>query len=450
MRASIVFAAAMFVDCTHAALSVRVIVGPHLVPLHLSRSRIALAKLSASRRNWKKDERTRRAALEAAFTQIDKDGDSTLDFEELCAAGFDAEYLFEKLDANKDGFLSRNEFVDSLVAMYTSEGPCSEWEMDDLAALQRCNELLPFVDKSTPSSPGSVWGSRTIRRAITEPRFELVSLVAVLVTSLSYAVGTLNDLSAAQRFWLAMTEDFFTVVFAVEYVLRWWGRSFSKRSLVEPAGIIDLLSFAPLLVQLITTTATSGPFVTDAMPFEVSIEASGFAFAFLRLLRVLRLQRYVQDIQSFRRFEEALGLQTEVKPYQLEVARVITSIFTLLFISSGLIYNAEHIQNPQLPDFFTALYFGLTTLTTVGFGDITPITAEGRLVVSASILVGVAIIPVQLSSLAEALLGRGSISLPASSPAVTMAPCRVCGATDHPADASFCYRCGTSYKVLDR
>jgi hypothetical protein len=193
------------------------------------------------------DERTRRAALEAAFTQIDTDGSSTLDREELSRAGFDADYVLSQLDANCDGALSRDEFVDQLVALYTNEGPCSAWEEDDLVSLQRRVEQLP-------QQAGSVWGSRTVRRAITEPRFELVSLVAVLTTSLCYAVGTLNGLSSDQRFALSTIESFFTVVFAVEYVLRWWGRSFSKRSLVEPAALIDLVSFAPLLVQLVLTT----------------------------------------------------------------------------------------------------------------------------------------------------------------------------------------------------
>lgn len=386
--------------------------------------------------------------LEAAFTQIDNDGSASLDKAELYGAGFDAEYVLAELDANKDGSLSRDEFVDSLVALYSVEGPCSVWEQDDLVSLRKRNEMLPSVDRAPG---GSVWGSRTVRRAITEPRFELVSLVAVLVTSMCYAVGTLNDLTVAQRFWLLATEDFFTVVFAVEYALRWWGRSFSKRSLVEPSGLIDLFSFAPLLIQLVLTTMTDGPFVYPSPLIDGTAEANG-SFAFLRLLRVLRLQRYVQNIQSFRRFEVALGFRgTQVKPYQLEVARVVVSIFTLLFISSGLIYNAEHLQNPQLPDYFTALYFGLTTLTTVGFGDITPITAEGRLVVSLSILVGIAIIPVQLANLGEALLGGGLSESPegaqggASTPraiSASAARCGECGAAGHQSNAAFCFACG--------
>jgi len=45
------------------------------------------------------------------------------------------------------------------------------------------------------------------------------------------------------------------------------------------------------------------------------------------------------------------------------------TIVTLLSVASGLIYTAEHDVNPEIPDYFAALYFGLTTLTTVGFGD---------------------------------------------------------------------------------
>ena len=60
--------------------------------------------------------------------------------------------------------------------------------------------------------------------------------------------------------------------------------------------------------------------------------------------------------------------------------------------ASGLIYAAESGSNTQITDFFDALYFGLTTLTTVGFGDITPVTPVGRLIVSASTVVGIALV----------------------------------------------------------
>ena len=71
-------------------------------------------------------------------------------------------------------------------------------------------------------------------------------------------------------------------------------------------------------------------------------------------------------------------------------------------------------MNPAFSDFFAALYFGLTTLTTVGFGDIYPITPAGRGVVGLSILFGVTIIPVQLSNLANAIINDSQL-LPSSS-----------------------------------
>jgi voltage-gated potassium channel len=405
------------------------------------------------------DEHTLRAALESAFTAIDRDDNAELDSEELARAGFDPELLLTWLDVNRDGKISRDEFVESLLELYSGDSASSMWNQKELRRrvqlysadsassmwnqkeLRRLHELL---------SGGSVWGSRTVLRAINAPRFELISLVAVLVTALCYAVGTLPELGNESRFWLNNVEADFTVVFLVEFVLRWWSRSFSLKYLLKPTSLIDLLSIVPTLLAILVTTTTVGP-MYDPMLLEgydgfVLPDLQDDGFAFLRLARVLRLQRYVQDIRSFRRFEAALGFNPlDVQPYQLEVARVVSSIFTLLFVSSGLIYKVEHLQNEKLPDFFTALYFGLTTLTTVGFGDIVPVTAEGRLVVSVSILAGIAIIPVQLSSLAEAIVNRGSSGATAGAKPLqgtaSSATCGLCGATGHSPKANFCYNC---------
>ena len=171
----------------------------------------------------------------------------------------------------------------------------------------------------------------------------------------------------------------------------------------------------------------------------------------LRLLRVLKFQRVLTDQKTYADFEMAIGMRkrtSDVRPYQLNLARVIISIFTLVSVSTGLIYTAEHETNPQIPDYFTALYFGLTTLTTVGFGDITPVTFEGRMVVGASILAGVAIIPAQAASLAESFLDfQKERELQKKPKAKRKAPlgrgkCDACGAGPHRKDAFFCWSCG--------
>jgi voltage-gated potassium channel Kch len=79
-------------------------------------------------------------------------------------------------------------------------------------------------------------------------------------------------------------------------------------------------------------------------------------------------------------------------------------MFTLLSVASGLIYTTEHEVNPDISNYFSALYFGLTTLTTVGFGDIVLITAEGWFVASMSILAEVSIIPAQAANLVDVIV----------------------------------------------
>lgn len=220
----------------------------------------------------------------------------------------------------------------------------------------------------------------------------------------------------------------------------------------------------------------------------LSSTSANSALLNLRLLRILKFQRILTDKDTYMKFELALGMRmSDVRPYQLQLARVAVSIFTLVSVSTGLIYAAEHEVNPQIPDYFTALYFGLTTLTTVGFGDISPVTSQGRLVVCATILAGVAIVPAQAASLAEAyldfqkeriegqqqqrLLLRRPAPLTASSSssssvAATTATssasssaeigttgtggdgagggrcCGECGASHQRVDASFCWSCG--------
>lgn len=147
-------------------------------------------------------------------------------------------------------------------------------------------------------------------------------------------------------------------------------------------------------------------------------------------------------------------------------------------MSAGLIYAAEHELNPALPDLFSAMYFCLTTIFTVGFGDVTPVTTLGRLIVCVAILAGAAIIPLQISAFVEALIGfrrdlehkqraagnKVAVTVDQDGDeekayefTMTLQPdgtlkkvmtgaliaCRVCDAKPHRAKAKFCWSCGS-------
>lgn len=239
-------------------------------------------------------------------------------------------------------------------------------------------------------------GSKKLAAFFALPIVDVGQASLVLLSSLLLAVGTIQTLPEQVINGIFITEDLIGYAFFLDFLFRWYSKGFKKSYLLNPFSLIDAVFILPVILR-------GMPALAALLPGSVS---SSSGLINLRLLRILRLQLVLSDLETFGKFELALGLKpSDIRPYQLQLARVILSIFTLISVSSGLIYTSEHTANPTaFPDYFTALYFGLTTLTTVGFGDIVPITFNGRLVVSGSILAGVAIIPIQTASFFEALL----------------------------------------------
>jgi len=308
--------------------------------------------------------------------------------------------------------------------------------------------IAPASLREKNALPGAAW----IGRLLAEPVVEITEAYLVILSSILVAMATLS-LSPS---WQITIEDWQNVIaytFVVEFVARWYA---------SDKGIFRYLSQPLVLVDVVVVILPVVlPFLSGIPPWLTS--QSGLIN--LRLLRILRLQRVLQDLETFSSFAAALGLgdgAKQVKPFQLQLARVILSLFTLLSVSAGLIYAAEHGVNPDMENYFSALYFGLTTLTTVGFGDITPVTSQGKLVVSASILAGVTIIPAQAAALVESLMNaqeerelelngtdtlpreqrNNSKSLPSSAVDATT-PCPSCGATFHWTSAKYCWSCGS-------
>jgi voltage-gated potassium channel len=113
-------------------------------------------------------------------------------------------------------------------------------------------------------------------------------------------------------------------------------------------------------------------------------------FRILRLIRFIDLKIYFLHINS----EDGVIF-----------ARILFTLFTIIFVYSGLIYQVEHPVNTEaFETFLDAFYFSVVTMTTVGFGDVTPISEVGRLLTVLMILTGIAVIPWQLGDLIKQLL----------------------------------------------
>lgn len=340
--------------------------------------------------------------------------------------------------------------------------------------------------------PGAAYFARNVDR----PQVELFNAACVASALLLFAVQTL-ELSPEVRALLQRAEQSIALGFGLEYMVRWYSQNLNPRHVLEPQILLDLLSFFPTLLQLVLPLAAGVALDKLGMSNDPTLVVlygkvyyglgtwAGADFVFLRLVRLIKLQRFLLDNASFSSLQLELGMEPRsIKPWQLQLARAFTSIFALLVVASGCIYEAE----PQIPDYFTALYYGVQVLTN-GNDAIVPLTTEGRFAVTGSILAGIAIIPLQVSKLAQAYFQReqdtcvlpdgdveGAYCLfPEAEPAGTSAEltqaqadmiaarvltlmeereamrqqqaegivCGQCGATGHHSDATFCYRCSS-------
>jgi voltage-gated potassium channel len=192
-------------------------------------------------------------------------------------------------------------------------------------------------------------------------------------------------------------------IFAVEYLLRLIAAPDKLKYLFSFYSLIDLIAILPVLTG-----------ITDV--------------SFIRILRWFRILRLLRFIEG-----KALLGNLDREDSSI-VTRILFTIFSIIFIYSGLIYQVEHPVNPKFGTFFDAVYFAVATMTTVGFGDITPTSNAGKLMTVLMILSGIALIPWQLGDLIK--------QVAKSANKVNLA-CPKCQLASHDLDASFCKRCGT-------
>jgi voltage-gated potassium channel len=241
--------------------------------------------------------------------------------------------------------------------------------------------------------------------------FDLILIVAILSSIIITMLDTVMDLHIRFAHLFYVLEWVFTVAFTVEYVMRLSVVAQPKRYALSFFGIVDLLAVLPTYLSLLVIGSQ----------YLIVIRA----VRILRIFRVLKMTRYVGEAD--------LLWSTLVKARR-KIFIFISTILTLVLIFGALMYLIEGPDNgfTSIP---RAMYWAVVTMTTVGFGDITPHTTLGQILTSLIMLVGYSIIAVPTGIFA-AELAAGIRD------ARQQAPCPACRMQGHQADAKFCRGCG--------
>ena len=234
--------------------------------------------------------------------------------------------------------------------------------------------------------------------------FILTSIIVVMLDSVSALKARYGDLFFA-------LEWFFTIVFTIEYVLRLICIRKPERYVFSALGLIDLLAIIPSYLSLIFAGAQS-----------------------LMVLRALRLLRIFRIFRLVHFLSEMKFLSVAIKNSLRKISIFILFVLTSVVILGSIIYLVEGEEHgfTSIPQ---SVYWAIVTITTVGYGDIAPVTPLGQMIASFIMLLGYGIIAVPTGIITT------EMAIAARSKKQDNRACPSCGREGHDEDAKFCKYC---------
>ncbi len=199
----------------------------------------------------------------------------------------------------------------------------------------------------------------------------------IIFSIITFSIETVPDLSPAICRALQVTELIVVVLFTIEYILRIYVSKLRIRYIFSFFGLVDILAILPFYLAL-----------------GVDLRAIRI-FRMLRLFRILKLAKYNKALS---RFSRAINIAKE----ELIIFGFVTA--GMLYISALGIYFFEHKAQPEaFKSVFHSLWWAVTTLTTVGYGDMFPITVGGKIFTFVILMVGLGVVAVPTGLIAAAL-----------------------------------------------
>lgn len=245
-------------------------------------------------------------------------------------------------------------------------------------------------------------------------KFFDVSLLIVIVASvLVVMLESVQQLDQAYSRLFSVLEWFFTIVFTIEYILRLYCVYRPWKYATSFFGIVDLLATFPTYLSLVIT----------GTQYFVVIRA-------LRLLRVFRIFKLGHFLSEGAIIVNALrASRAKITVFIIFVLLMVTIIGSIMYLVEGGSEDSDFSSIPR------GIYWAIVTLTTVGYGDITPVTGIGQFLSAVVMILGYAVIAVPTGIVSAELIAEHKHI-------TNTQACRFCGSEGHDDDAGFCKYCG--------
>lgn len=251
--------------------------------------------------------------------------------------------------------------------------------------------------------------------------FDIILFIIIIFSIILIMLESVKSIDADYHRILLTLEWVVTIFFTIEYIARIVCIKKPKSYIFSFYGIVDFLSTIPLYLSYI--------FAGSQVLLAVR------TFRLLRVFRILKLVQFLGEASQLKKALKASRAKITVFLFAVLIASVMLG--TLMYIVEG-----DEAGFTSIP---TSIYWTIVTLTTVGYGDIAPITPQGQLIATIIMLLGYGIIAVP-TGIVTAEFGKstGSTNQESGKKYVHLntQSCPTCGKEGHRDDASHCYNCG--------
>ena len=239
--------------------------------------------------------------------------------------------------------------------------------------------------------------------------FDVVLLVAILISVGVVMLESVPEINEDYSKELRVAEFGFTALFTVEYILRLIAVKQKSKYVFSFYGIVDLLSIIPTFVEVLIPGAAS-----------------------IRVIRIFRLLRVFRVLKLVGFLKEASVLKQALLASRRKILVFMATVMVLVTIMGTMVYLVED-ASAGFTSIPRSIYWAIVTVTTVGYGDIAPVTVLGQTLASLIMLIGYAIIAVPTGIIGSELVKGVDVNSQV---------CGNCNADGHEDGVEYCNRCG--------